>query len=132
MVSRSAPGARREAWLAEPATPRYTSMNALLTSAQTRLDEALSGQLADPVGAAIMAMYDALMSSLTAEERSTFVDHPNAEAVQLAVTRLALPQDEADHAVQVVQLYYAHNRDHLVPLSDAVRLACRAFEVASQ
>lgn len=39
-------------------------MHALLTSAQTRLDEALSGRLSDPVGAAIMAMYDALMASL--------------------------------------------------------------------
>jgi hypothetical protein len=49
-------------------------MNALLTSAQTRLGEALSGQLSDPVGAAAMVMYDALMASLTAAERSTFVD----------------------------------------------------------
>jgi len=107
-------------------------MNAFLTSAQARLDEALSGQLSDPVGTAIMAMYDALMSSLTMQERSTFVDHPNAEAVRLAVTRLAWPHAEADHAVQVVQLYYAHNRDRLVPLSDAVRLACRTFEAARQ
>lgn len=107
-------------------------MHALLTSAQTRLDEALSGQLSDPVGAAIMAMYDALMGSLTMEERLTFVDHPNAEAVRLAVTRLAWPQVEADHAVQVVRHYYVHNRDRLVPFSDAVRLAGRAFEAASQ
>ncbi|MGM9481775.1 hypothetical protein ACS5PN_11385 [Roseateles sp. NT4] len=77
-----------------------------------------------------MAMYDALMSSLTMEERLTFVDHPNAEAVRLAVTQLAWPHAEADQAVQVVQLYYAHNR--VVPFSDAVRLAGRAFEAASQ
>lgn len=107
-------------------------MNALLTSAQARLDEALSGQLSDPVGAAIMSMYDALMSSLPEGERSRFVDHPNAEAARLAVTQLAWPRAEADHAVQVVQLYYAHNRDRLVSLSDAVHLACRAFEAASQ
>jgi len=107
-------------------------MNVLLTSARMRLDEALSGQLSDPVGAAIMAMYDALMSSLTVEERSRFVDHPNAEAARLVVTRLAWPQDEADHAVQVVQLYYDHNRAHLVPFSGAVGLARRAVEAASQ
>jgi len=77
-----------------------------------------------------MSMYDSLMSSLTAEERATFVDHPNPEASRLAVARLALPKDEADHAVQLVQLYYAHDRRQLVPLSDAVRLACRAFEAA--
>lgn len=77
-----------------------------------------------------MAMYDALMSSLTMEERLTFVDHPNAGAVRLAVTRLSWPQAEAERAVQIVQLYYAHNR--VVSLSDAVRLTGRAFEAASQ
>lgn len=107
-------------------------MNALLTSARARLDEALSGKLSDPVGAAIMAMYDALMSSLPAGERSRFVDHPNAEAVRQAVARLGWPQAEADHAVQVVRLYYAHNRDRLIPLSDAVHLACLAFNASSR
>lgn len=106
-------------------------MNYLLASAKTRLDEALSGELSDPVGAAIMVMYDALMSSLTAAERSTFVDHPNTQAVRLAVTRLAWPQAEADRAVQVVQLFYAHNRDRLVTLGEAVRLARHALEATS-
>jgi len=107
-------------------------MHALLTSAQALLDDALSGQLRDPVGTAIMSMYDALMSSLTTEERLTFGDHPNAEAVKLAVTRLAWPRDEADYALHMVRLYYAHNRERLVPLSDAVRLACRALQTARQ
>jgi hypothetical protein len=105
-------------------------MNALLTSAQTRLDEALTGQLSDPLGAAIMAMYDALMASLTAEERSTLADHPNAEAARLAVTRLAWPHDEADYAVRAVQLYYDHTRK-LIPLNVVLRLACLAFEGAA-
>ncbi len=107
-------------------------MDSLLTSARTRLDEALSGQLSDPVGAAIMSMYDALMSVLTSEERSLYADHPSAAAAQLALSRLTLPKEAATQAVQVVQLYYAHNRDRLVPLSDAVGLACLAFEEASR
>jgi hypothetical protein len=77
-------------------------------------------------------MYDALLSALTNDERAQYSDHPNAAAARTAATRLALPEDQADHAVQVVWLYYAHNRDTLVPLSDAVYLACLVYEAASK
>lgn len=77
-------------------------------------------------------MYDALLSVLSEGERAQYADHPNAAAARAAVNSLALPQDQADHAVQVVWLYYAHNRNHLVPLSDAVHLARLAFDAASR
>lgn len=105
-------------------------MEALLTAARIRLDEASTGALSDSGGAAIMAMYDALMSTLTADERSLYVDHPNAAAVRLAVKRLALTTNDAESAVRFVELYYLPDRTRIVALADAVRLARRVLEAA--
>jgi len=107
-------------------------MKTLLDSAQDKLNDALSGKLSDPCGAAIMAMYDALMSTLTVNERRTFGDHPNAEAARLAATDLALPRDLVERVLEAIRLYYDHRRSQVVTSKDAVRLAKQVLEAVGR
>jgi hypothetical protein len=85
----------RAATAVEPAQ-RPGVDKALLDVAESKLADAMSGRLHDACGAAIMAMYDALMATLPIEERLSVIDHPNTAAARLAVARLAIASGEAE------------------------------------